>query len=118
MLRMFEGCTSLETIPELDTSNVINMGSMFEGCTSLKTIPQLNMSNVTGSFNCIYNSFGNCSSLSNESLNNILASIVTATSYTDTKTLKCIGLSRTQATTCTTLSNWAACEAAGWTTGY
>ena len=34
------------------------------------------------------------------------------------KTLKYIGLSEEQATTCTTLSNWAACETAGWTTGY
>jgi hypothetical protein len=34
------------------------------------------------------------------------------------KTLKNIGLSSTQATTCITLSNWADLEAAGWTTGY
>lgn len=34
------------------------------------------------------------------------------------KTLKYVGLTSDQATTCTGLSNWAACEAAGWTTGY
>ena len=36
----------------------------------------------------------------------------------DYKKLKDIGLSRTQAQTCTTLSNWQACVNAGWTTGY
>lgn len=62
--------------------------------------------------------FKNCTSLSNDSLNNILAMLTNATAYTGTKTLKYIGLSETQATTCTTLSNWTACETAGWTTGY
>ena len=62
--------------------------------------------------------FDNCTSLTDDSLNNILAMLTNATAYTRTKTLKYIGLSKTQATTCTTLSNWAACEAAGWTTGY
>jgi hypothetical protein len=41
-----------------------------------------------------------------------------ATAYTKTKTLKAIGLSSAQATTCTGLSNWASAQSAGWTTGY
>ncbi len=78
-------------ISEWDVSNVENMCSMFKYCPAL----------------------------TNTSLNNILASLAT-TSYTGTvnKTLKYIGLDQTQATTCTTLSNWAALSAKGWTTGY
>ena len=111
---MFYGCTSLTTIPQLDTSTVTNMNFMFYGCTSLTTIPQLDTSTVTN----IIDMFRSCTSLSNDSLNNILAMLTNAIAYTGTKTLKYIGLSETQATTCTTLSNWSACEAAGWTTGY
>ena len=111
---MFYGCTSLTTIPQLDTSAVTDMRNMFDGCTSLTTIPQLDTSAVTN----MSGMFRSCTSLSNDSLNNILAMLINATAYTGTKTLKFIGLSETQATICTTLSNWATCEAAGWTTGY
>ena len=114
MTYMFNNCSSLTTIPQLDTSNVTSMYHMFNNCTSLITIPVLDTSSVTG----INNMVNNCSSLSNDSLNNILAMLTNATSYTGTKTLAYIGLSETQATTCTTLSNWTACETAGWTTGY
>ena len=114
MTYMFNNCSSLTTIPQLDTSNVTSMYHMFNNCTSLITIPVLDTSSVTG----INNMVNNCSSLSNDSLNNILAMLTNATAYTGTKTLKYIGLSETQATTCTTLSNWTACETAGWTTGY
>ena len=114
MNSMFYGCTSLTTIPLLNTSAVASMADMFNGCTSLTTIPLLDISTA----NSIRNMFSRCKSLSNDSLNNILAMLTNATAYTATKTLKYIGLSETQATTCTTLSNWAACEAAGWTTGY
>lgn len=137
MTRFFENFRGLEELPEMDTSDVTNMYGLCMSCKSLTTIthldtssatnmtymfdysgivtlPQLNLQNVTSMLGI----FSGCSSLSNESLNNILASLITATSYTSTKTLAHIGLSETQATTCTTLSNWAACEAAGWTTGY
>lgn len=46
-INMFQECISLTSIPQLDTSNVTNMGSMFDSCKSLKTIPQLNTSKVT-----------------------------------------------------------------------
>ena len=87
---MFSNCKSLTTIPLLNTSNVTNMSSMFYGCDSL----------------------------TNDSLNNILAMLTNATSYVSTKTLAYVGLSSEQASTCTTLSNWSVCEEAGWTTGY
>ena len=111
---MFSSCSNLTEIPLLDTSNVTNMFRMVENCTNLITIPQLNTDKVT----TMYYMFENCTKLSDESLNNILAMCKNATSYTDTKTLKYIGLTSTQATKCTTLSNYSAFTAAGWTTGY
>lgn len=110
----FASCTNLLAIPQIDTSKATNMNRMFSDCINLSTISQLNLSKVTG----INNMFSNCTSLSDDSLNNILASLLTATSYTGAKILKNIGLSEEQATTCTTLSNWSALEAKGWTTGY
>ena len=104
----------IKQIPLINTSNVTSMNNMFANCSSLITIPVLDTSNVTG----INNMVNNCSSLSNDSLNNILAMLTNATSYSGTKTLAYIGLSEIQATTCTTLSNWSACQAAGWSTGY
>lgn len=59
MHRMFYKCTNLTTIPQLNTSNVTNMNSMFMDCTSLTTIPLLNTSNVTD----IGYMFYNCASL-------------------------------------------------------
>ena len=44
---MFSNCTSLATIPQLDTSSVTNMNSMFSNCVHLATIPQLDTSSVT-----------------------------------------------------------------------
>ena len=114
MTSMFNGCTSLTTIPELDTNSVTDMISMFNGCTNLTTIPELNTSKVT----YMWDMFHNCSSLSDDSLNNIMQMCINATSYTDTKTLKYIGLTSEQADKCKTLSNYSAFTSAGWTTGY
>lgn len=47
MISMFYGCKSLTTIPQLDTSNVTDMKSMFFGCSSLTSIPQLNATSLT-----------------------------------------------------------------------
>lgn len=58
---MFHGCTRLVKAPELNTSNITNMGSMFNGCESLKYIPDYDTSNVT-SFNAV---FAHCKSLEN-----------------------------------------------------
>ena len=95
-------------------NSVTSFSYMFSGCSNLTTVPQLDTSSGT-EFSGMF--FG-CSSLSNTSLNNILASLANAASYSSIKTLKYVGLSSTQATTCTTLSNWAAASGAGWRTGY
>lgn len=112
--QMFNYCTNLTTISLLNTNNVTSMDGTFYGCTNLTTIPVLNTSSVTD----MYDTFGGCSSLSEESLNNILSMCIGATSYIKTKTLKYIGLTSTQATTCQGLSNYQSFLDAGWTTGY
>lgn len=116
---MFLRCTALKTVTIATDAlkNILYANTMFQGCSSLETISSWSMPNLTQQ-SALNSMFSNCTSLSNDSLNNILASLATATSYTGTKTLKKIGLTSTQATTCTGLSNWAALSAAGWTTGY
>lgn len=47
MYGMFAGCTSLTSIPQLDTSNVTDMQYMFNYCRSLTSIPQLDTGKVT-----------------------------------------------------------------------
>ena len=44
---MFQSCSSLTTIPLLDTVSVTSMNSMFHNCSNLTSIPLLNTSNVT-----------------------------------------------------------------------
>ena len=46
MRYMFASCPNLQTIPLINTSNVIDMSDMFNSCPSLQTIPQLDTSNV------------------------------------------------------------------------
>ena len=56
---MFGNCYSLQTIPELNTSSGTSFNYMFNNCYSLQTIPELNTSSGT-SFSSM---FGNCYSL-------------------------------------------------------
>lgn len=113
----FYKCHSLESFALIDTSKATSIKEMFVECTNLKNVPAFNIPKVTE----INGIFYDCINLTNESLNNILLMLTTATAYIaqgTNMTLKYIGLKEEQATTCTTLSNWSACEAAGWTTGY
>ena len=111
---MFHYCKNLTTIPELNTSKVTNMTWMFIGCKNLTTIPLLDTSSVTD----MNSMFNDCPNLTDDSLNIIMQMCINATSYTDTKTLKYIGLTSEQANKCKTLSNYSAFTSAGWTTGY
>lgn len=84
-------------------------------------VPVLNFSNVIVD-NIDMNTYTNCPSLSDDSLNNILASLNTL-SFTSmveegAKFLSVFGLSEEQATKCTSLSNWTTLENNGWGTGY
>lgn len=112
---VFYVCSSLVSIPEMNTNQIINASSFCQNCDSLVTVPVYNFSSLTGIYNS--NMFSGCPNLSNESLNNILATCITMTGVTN-KTLKYIGLTSTQATTCTGLTNWADAQSAGWSTGY
>ena len=59
MESMFSSCANLKNIPTLDTSNVTNMDRMFSSCRSLKSIPNINSSKNTS---MIY-MFSHCSEL-------------------------------------------------------
>lgn len=114
MTYMFSFCVALTQIPQLDTRNLTLANYMFQNCINVTYIPQLNTSKITN----MPKMFDGCRSLNEESLNNILAMCINAVRYTRTKTLKLIGLTEAQATTCQSLSNYQAFLAAGWTTGY
>lgn len=114
---MFYDCTSLVEIPSFNTEKVTDMEYIFRNCTSLVTLPVLNVSLVTNMSLMVEG----CPNLSDESLNNILTMCANATTIINSahsKTLSILGLTEEQATKCTTLSNWSAASAAGWTTGY
>lgn len=112
--RAFAECKKLTTVGGIN-GKVKSADEIFSGCILLEDIPEFDCSEATR----LYNTFSRCSSLSDESLNNILnicrKSKVTSTSY---KTLKIVGLTSAQATTCQDLSNYQAFLDAGWTTGY
>lgn len=114
MLRAFAECTKLTTVEGIN-GKIRQAGDMFRNCILLENIPEFDCSEATS----LYNTFSGCSSLSDESLNNILnicrKSPITNDSY---KTLKYVGLTSAQATICQGLSNYQAFLDAGWTTGY
>lgn len=95
MMYMFGGCTNLTTI-------IFGSNFTLEKCTNASSLQQI---------------FGNCPKLNNNTLNEILR-ICTTYGGSSNKTLKFIGLTSAQATTCTGLSNYQAFLDAGWTTGY
>lgn len=113
---MFSGCTSLTDAPVMtDVTKAESMASMFDGCTALVNVPVYNIPRVgTGSGAMTY-AFRNCPNLSNESLNNILATCISATRMLSSdKALEILGLSSEQMEVCTTLSNYQAFLDAGW----
>lgn len=135
---MFQDCSSLTSLPLFDTSHIQTGKGMFQNCSSLTSVPAFNFSSLKSMYNMFKNCtnlidvpvfdlhsvtnmnvpFSGCINLSNQSLNNILASCVSATSYKSTKTLNAIGISSEQATRCQSLSNYTAFVNAGWSTGY
>ena len=112
-------CKSLKSFPPIDTSKVTRFQRFVDGCESLVDIPVLDM-RVSSQGTYIQDMYNGCVSLSNESLNNIMASLLSAVKVTNAtyKNLKYIGLSQEQAERCETLSNYQAFVDAGWITGY
>jgi hypothetical protein len=117
---MFYNCSKIQEIGDwLDTSQSTYMYQMFFNCTSLVTIPPLSAEKLNTNAQAIANMFYNCPKLSDDSLNNIMAMCITATSVASGyRRLSYVGLTEEQATRCQGLSNWEAFVAAGWTTGY
>lgn len=115
--KMFKGCESLVSVPQYDFSSTYELEELFSGCISLTTIPQFNTPKL-GNTGGLKNFVLNCPNLTDDSLNNILGMITTMPSSFAPKNLSAMGMSEEQAQKCTTLSNWSACESAGWTTGY
>lgn len=87
----FQGCTKLETIS--GNINTNNLQGAFSGCSNLKNIPVIYTHNLgTNSFR---NTFLNCTSLTDTSLDNILQTCINATTYSETKTLAVLGIKDT-----------------------
>ena len=59
MTNMFYACSSLQSVPALNTANVTSMTYMFQYCSSLQSVPALNTANVTSMSSMFYS----CSSL-------------------------------------------------------
>lgn len=119
MDNLFYRCVNLENAPNISSTRRTNAQNAFYGCTKLKHVPQFNLGTQSGQgVSSMQNMFTNCSSLTDESLNNIMGTIKNLSYYAGQRTLAYIGLSSTQATKCTTLPNWEAIQNAGWTTGY
>lgn len=112
----FYNCTKVKTI-KLNLKKLENLTTAFQNCAQLENIEFGNDVDGSDIYN-INNAFSGCNSLNNNTLNRILALCIDITKPQVTKTLKYIGLSSAQATTCQTLSNWQALANAGWTTGY
>lgn len=118
MQRMFRECSTLSflDLSNFNTSKVTSMKQMFLNCPKLETIifgNNFTLEKCTDG-SSLESMFSACVSLSNETLNEILR-ILPTFGGTENKKLTYLALSWDQATTCTGLSNWAACEAAGWT---
>lgn len=68
---MFSTCAKLETAPQLDTSSVTDVSYMFSSCRNLKNVPFYNLPKVVD-ISKMTKMFNNCTSLTDESLDNIL----------------------------------------------
>lgn len=114
----FNSCIALETIQ--GTMKPTNLRSAFNGCTNLKSVPIIDCSKITGSGTYFQNTFLDCPNLTDTSLNNILDSLISASGYTGTKTLKYVGFTSTNYPTSRieALSHYQNFVNAGWTIGY
>lgn len=107
----FNECNNLIEAPTFDDlSAVTTMASTFRDDPNLEYIPIYNTPNLTN----MSMTFNNSPKLTDESLNNIMATCINAPKV-QSKKLSSIGLSSTQIAKCKTLSNYQAFLDAGWT---
>lgn len=119
MTYMFSYCSLIETIPNnINMSKVANATAMFGNCSSLENVPVFDWSSLASTSSNI-NMFNGCTNLTNQSLDNILQSCVTATKIS-TKTLSQMGFSSENypASTIQALPHYQDFINAGWTIGY
>lgn len=116
MRYMFNTCRNLCALPLLDTSSVANMEGMCGYMYRLKDVPVFDTSSATNMSNMFYQT----TSLTDESLDNILQMCINATSYNSTKTLLYIGISSSyySASLIQSLPHYQSFVNAGWSIGY
>jgi hypothetical protein len=113
----FSYCGNLKAIPYMDTSNVTSFNYCFRNCYAIETFPILDFSNAKN----LSSVWVDCNSLTDTSLDNILQTLISATSYTGTKALTSVG---SWVTSIYPASRWQALPHyqdfidAGWTIGY
>jgi hypothetical protein len=117
MYGLFYKNTKLTTAPNIDMSNATEIGGLFNFDSALVNVPAYYSPKATNMNGLFIN--GGASSLSDESLNNIMAWCISAVRLPEyQRTLKFLGIYQQKAEICQTLSNWDAFVAAGWSTGY
>ena len=107
----FYGCSSLVSVAGITNSIATDVGEMYKNCSSLTTIPAMDFSGVT----TLSNYVSGCGQLSDDSLNNIMLSCISAIAYTGTKTGNILGLNSTQRNKLSTLPAYNDFVSAGWT---
>lgn len=142
MHNAFKGWTKLEEVENLDVTNVEDFSNafqncsnlvsislntplgkdflvMFSGCSKLENVSYIDMSHMLD-VGKTQNMFYSCTSLTNESLHNIIKSLASASNLFSggTRTLLSVGLTQAQATACTEFEEWATLTSRGWSTGY
>ena len=117
--RMFSYCTSLITLPTYNISSATDIAYMCYSCSNLENVPVFNFSKIIKNSN-IENIFFGCSRLTDASLDNILQSCISAVSFTGTKTLTTLGISKGSypASRIQALPHYQDFLDAGWTIGY
>ena len=94
---MFYSCGNLIELPDLDTSNVLQMDNMFYGCNKLERVPVFDCSSVT----TLYRAFYACSSLREVELNNTNNCTTFRETFTSCSVLRKVrGISTSNSTTC------------------
>lgn len=112
----FWGCTSLKTVRQ-GWANIVGniIKNCFNGCINLVTVPEFDGSKINSAQKEYWEfAFTGCDSLSDESLNNIMASMTKYKGTMNTRTMSQLGFNTNQIERCKNLSNYQAFINAGW----
>jgi len=91
MRSMFINCSSLKSVPLFNTGNVILMQSIFQNCSSLESVPLFNTQNVTN----MGNMFNSCASLRSVPLFNTANVVITQSMFSSCARLQSLPLFNT-----------------------